>query len=267
MDPAKLVAPRLVQFPTFDRQDGKSRQIPLYVYEPATPKPHPVLLILHDGPQSQFRPGFDPWIQYVVNELGYAVLAPNVRGSSGYGKSYLSLDNGTLREDTIKDVGALLVWLGLQSGFDAKHVVVSGAGYGGYLALASLVNYGERLRGAVDLAGITDFVGFLGNTAAYRQNQRRAEYGDERDLDTRAFLRRISPLTNAERITQPLLVVHGRNDQRVPVGESDQIVNRLRGRGGTVWYLLASDEGHVFGKRQDREAYYRTFAQFLAAAH
>jgi dipeptidyl aminopeptidase/acylaminoacyl peptidase len=267
MDPAKFVTPRLVQFPTFDRQDGKSRQIPLYVYEPATPRPHPVLLILHDGPQSQFRPRFDPWIEYVVNELGYAVLAPNIRGSSGYGKTYLSLDNGGLREDAVKDVGALLVWLGLQSGFDAKHVVVSGAGYGGYLALASLVNYSDRLRGGVDLAGITDFISFLSTTAPYRQSPRRAEYGDERDLDMRAFLRRISPLTNADRILRPLLVVHGKNDQRVPIGESDQIVNRLRSRGASVWYLQASDEGHVFGKQQDREAYYRTFAQFLTAAH
>lgn len=266
MDPAKFVTPRLTQFPTFDREDGKSRQIPLYVYEPATPNPHPVLLILHDGPQSQFRPRFDPWIEYVVNELGYAVLAPNIRGSSGYGKTYLSLDNGALREDAVKDVGALLVWLSLQRGFDAKHVVVSGAGYGGYLTLASLVNYSDRLRGGVDLAGITDFVGFLGATAPYRQNQRRAEYGDERDLDTRAFLRRISPLNNADRILRPLLVVHGRNDQRVPIGESEQIVNRLRGRDGAVWYLQISGEGHVFRKQQDREAYYRTFAQFLTAA-
>ena len=133
-----------------------------------------------------------------------------------------------LREDAVKDVGALLVWLGLQSGFDAKHVVVSGAGYGGYLALAALVNYSDRLRGGVDLAGITDFISFLSNTAPYRQNQRRAEYGDERDPDMRAFLRRISPLTNADRITRPLLVVHGKNDPRVPIGEAEQIVNRLR---------------------------------------
>ena len=266
MDPAKFIAPRLTHFPTFDREDGKSRQIPLYIYEPATPRPHPVLVILHDGPQSQFRPRFDPWIEYVVNELGFAVLAPNIRGSSGYGRTYLSLDNGELREDAVKDVGALLVWIGLQSGFDAKRIVVSGAGYGGYLALASLVNFSDRLRGGVDLAGITDFISFLSTTAPYRQSQRRAEYGDERDLDMRAFLRRISPLTNSDRILRPLLVVHGKNDQRVPIGESDQIVNRLRSRGAPVWYLQASDEGHVFGKHQDREAYYRTFAQFLGAA-
>ncbi len=136
------MTPRLVQFPTFDRVDGRQRQEPVYVYQPATPGQHPVLILLHGGPEAQFRPGFDPWLQYVVNELGYAVLAPNVRGSSGYGKSYLALDNGVLREDAVKDVGALLVWLGLQNDFDPKHVVVSGSSYGGYLALATLVDFG-----------------------------------------------------------------------------------------------------------------------------
>jgi dipeptidyl aminopeptidase/acylaminoacyl peptidase len=218
---------------------------------------------LHGGPESQFRPGFDPWLQYVVNELGLAVVAPNVRGSSGYGKSYLALDNGLLREDAVKDVGALLVWLRLQSAFDAKNVVVAGSSYGGYLALATLVNFGERLRGGVDESGIADFVSFLSKTAPYRQNQRRAEYGDERDPDMRAFLRRISPLTNAERISRPLLIVHGKNDPRVPLNEAEQIVNRLRSKGGDVWYLQAVDEGHGFRKKLNRDAYYRTFAQFL----
>ncbi|HWG72186.1 MAG TPA: alpha/beta fold hydrolase [Steroidobacteraceae bacterium] len=265
VDTAKFVTPRLVQFPTFDRVDGRQRQEPVYVYQPSTPGKHPVLILLHGGPEAQFRPGFDPWLQYVVNELGYAVLAPNVRGSSGYGKSYLALDNGVLREDAVKDVGALLVWLGLQSDFDPKHVVVSGSSYGGYLALATLVDFGARLRGGVDAAGITDFVSFLTNTAPYRQNQRRAEYGDERDPDMRMFLRRVSPLTNAERITKPLLIVQGRNDARVPSSESEQLVNRLRSKGGNVWYLLAADEGHGFRKKQNRDAYLRTFAQFLTS--
>jgi dipeptidyl aminopeptidase/acylaminoacyl peptidase len=263
VDLSKFVAPRLAQYPTFDRADGQSRQIPVYVYEPASPGPHPVLIVLHGGPESKFRPGFDPWLEYVVNELGFAVVAPNVRGSSGYGKTYLALDNGVLREDAVKDVGALLVWLGLQKAYDPKRVVVSGGSYGGYLALATLVNFSDRLRGGVDLAGISDFVSFLSNTAPYRQNQRRAEYGDERDPDMRAFLRRISPLTNAERISRPLLVVQGRNDPRVPASEADQIVNRVRAKGGEVWYLQAADEGHGFRKKPNREAYFRTFAQFL----
>jgi dipeptidyl aminopeptidase/acylaminoacyl peptidase len=263
VDLQRFVTPRLARFPTFDRGDGRTRDVPVYIYEPSTPGPHPVLITLHGGPESQFRPDFDPWLQYVVNELGIAVVAPNVRGSSGYGKSYLALDNGMLREDAVKDVGALLVWLSLQNGYDAKHVVVAGGSYGGYLALAALVNFSDRLRGGVDVSGITDFVSFLTNTAPYRQNQRRVEYGDERDPDMRAYLRRISPLTNAERISRPLLIVHGRNDPRVPVSEAEQIVNRVRSKGGDVWYLKASDEGHGFRKKQNRDAYYRTFAQFL----
>ncbi len=263
VDLAKFVIPRLAHFPTFDRNDGRQRQIPVYVYEPAAPGPHPVLITLHGGPEAQFRPGFDPWLQYVVNELGLAVVAPNVRGSSGYGKNYLALDNGMLRDDAVKDMGALLVWLRSQDAFDAKQVVVSGGSYGGYLALATLVNYGERLRGGVDFSGIADFVTFLTNTAPYRQNQRRAEYGDERDPDMRAYLRRISPLTNADRISRPLLVVHGKNDPRVPLSEAEQMVNRVRSKGGDVWYLQAGDEGHGFRKKQNRDAYYRTFAQFL----
>jgi dipeptidyl aminopeptidase/acylaminoacyl peptidase len=259
------VIPRLIQFPTFDRVDGRARQVAAYVYEPSNPGPHPVLIILHGGPESQFRPGYDAWLQYVVNELGFAVVAPNVRGSSGYGKNYLALDNGVLREDAVKDVGALLVWLSLQNAYDAKRVVVSGGSYGGYLALATLVDFSERLRGAVDVAGITDFVSFLTNTAPYRQNQRRAEYGDERDPDMRSYLRRISPLTNAERMSKPLLIVQGKNDPRVPSSEADQLVNRLRSKGGNVWYLQASDEGHGFRKKQNRDAYYSTFAQFLVS--
>ena len=263
MDPGKFVLPRLTEFPTFDRVDGRSRSVPAYVYEPASNAPRPVLILLHGGPESQFRPDFDPWIQYVVNELGFAVIAPNVRGSSGYGKTYTALDNGVLREDAVKDIGAMLVWIAQQKGFDAKHVVVAGASYGGYLSLASLVNFSERLRGGIDVGGIADFVSFLTNTAPYRQEQRRAEYGDERDLEMRSFLRRISPLTNAERITRPLLVVHGKNDPRVPFSEAEQIVNKLRGKGGEVWYLLAADEGHGYRKKVNRDAYYETFAQFL----
>jgi dipeptidyl aminopeptidase/acylaminoacyl peptidase len=267
VDTAKFVTPRLARFPTFDRQENHARQIPVYVYEPARPGPHPVLLMLHGGPESQFRPGFDPWIQYLVNELGFAVVAPNLRGSSGYGKSYLALDNGMQRDDVVKDLGALIVWVDAQSAFDAKHVVVGGDSYGGYLALAALVNYSDRLSGGVTQAGISDFISFLSTTAPYRQNQRRTEYGDERDPDMRAYLRRISPLTNADRILRPLLVVHGKNDPRVPLSEAEQLVNRLRSRGAEVWYLQATDEGHGFVKKQNRDAYYRTFALFLKSLH
>jgi dipeptidyl aminopeptidase/acylaminoacyl peptidase len=263
LDRAKFVVPRLAQFPTFDRLDGKAREIPLYIYEPASPGVHPVLIVLHDGPNGRFRPTFDPWIQYVVNELGFAVLAPNVRGSAGYGKGFGALARGEQREDAIKDVGALLVWLALDSRFDKTHVIVSGTGYGGYMALAALVNYGERLRGAVAMAPVTDFIGFVGSTAPESRGAAREEFGDEREADGRLFLRRISPLINAERITRPVLIAHGKNDRNVPVAQSDQLVNRLRARNQTVWYLKATDEGSSFARWQNREAYYRAFAQFL----
>jgi dipeptidyl aminopeptidase/acylaminoacyl peptidase len=265
LDRTKFVVPRLTQFPTFDRADGKPRVLPVYIYEPATPGPHPVLIVLHDGPDARFRPTFDPWIEYVVNELGFAVLAPNVRGSTGYGKSFSALARGTLREDAIKDVGALLVWLALDNRFDKTHVVVSGAGYGGYMALAALVNYGERLRGAVALAPITDFIGFVSGTAPELRAAARDEFGDERDTDARMFLRRISPLSNADRITRPVLLVHGKNDRRVPIAQSEQLVNRLRAHNQTVWYLKALDEGGSFARWQNREAYYRAFAEFLGS--
>jgi dipeptidyl aminopeptidase/acylaminoacyl peptidase len=259
---ANFAAPRLLQFPTFDEQEGRPRQIPVYVYQPAAPGPHPVLIALEDGPPTQFRPSYEPWYQYMVNELGFAVVAPNLRGASGYGKTYRALGSGLLREDAIKDLGALLVWLGAQPGFDAKHVVISGEHYGGTLALAALVNYSERLRGGVDFGGITDFIGFLSNAPAYDQAAERAQYGDERDPDARAYLKRISPLTNADRITRPVLIVHGRNDARVAAAEAEQMLNTLRSRGGVVWYLQA-DEGRAFQSRLNRDAYHQAFAQFL----
>jgi len=267
LDRAKFVVPRLTQFPTFDRLAGKSRELAVYVYEPASPGVHPVLIVLHDGPDARFRPTFDPWIQYVVNELGFTVLAPNVRGSSGYGKSFGALARGALREDAIKDVGALLVWLALDSHYDKTHVIVSGTGYGGYMALAALVNYGERLRGAVAMAPITDFIGFVSGTAPESRGAAREEYGDEGDTDGRMFLRRISPLSNAERITRPVLIAQGKQDRRVPVAQSDQLVNRLRARNQTVWYLEATDDGGSFARWQNREAYYRAFAEFLSSVH
>ncbi len=267
VDTSKFVAPRLTQFPSFDRVDGRARQEPLYVYEPRGAGPHPVLIWLHEGPEAQFRPSFDPFFQYVVNELGFAIVAPNLRGSSGYGKAYLSLDNGTQRDDVVKDLGALIVWLGSQSAFDAKRVAIAGSGYGGYLSLAALVNYGDRLMGGVDFAGMSDFITFLEGTAPYLQSQSRAEYGDERDPEMRAYLRRISPLTNADRISRPLLVVQGKNDPRVPRAQSEQIINRLRSRGADVWSLQAQDEGHTLRKQENREGYYRTLAQFLQALH
>ena len=263
VDPNTFVAAELVRYPTWDRVNGKQRMLSAYVYRPRTAGPYPVVIDIHGGPEAQSRAEWDPFTQYLVNELGYAVIAPNVRGSSGYGKTFLKLDNGVLREDAVRDIGSLLVWIGLQPVFDRDHVIVMGGSYGGYMALASLALYSDRLRGGVDTVGISNFVSFLSGTAPYRQDLRRSEYGDERDPKMRAFLERISPLNNASSIRKPLLVVQGLNDPRVPASESLQMVYRIRSNGGEVWYLAAKDEGHGFRKKVNRDVYLETVAQFL----
>ena len=264
VDPARYVAPELVRYPTWDRIGGQPRMIPAWVWKPRTPGPHPVLIDIHGGPESQARPGFSPFTQFLVNELGYAVVQPNVRGSTGYGRSYTRLDNGALREDSVRDIGSLLVWIAAQREFDARRVVVAGGSYGGFMSLATQVQYGDRLRGGVSVVGISNFVSFLTNTSAYRRDLRRAEYGDERDPRMRATLQRISPLTNAAMIRKPLLVVQGLNDPRVPASESEQVVQKVRANRGEVWYLAAKDEGHGFRKKPNRDFYLKTLATFLA---
>ena len=263
LDPLQFVPAELVRFPTFDRVDGKRREIPAFVYRPKTPGPHPVLIDIHGGPESQAVPSWNPFTQFLVREMGFTVITPNVRGSSGYGKTWLDLDNGEDREDSVKDIGALLVWIGAQRDLDARQVFVAGGSYGGYMSLASMVNYGDRLRGGIDVVGISNFVTFLESTSAYRRALRRSEYGDERLPKMRAFLQRISPLTNAARISKPLLVVQGLNDPRVPASESQQMVAKIRARGGEVWYLAAKDEGHGFKKKPNRDFYQKTIVTFL----
>ena len=263
VDASTFVSAERIRYPTWDRIDGQPRLISAYVYQPRTSGPHPVIINIHGGPESQYRPDFDAFTQFLVNELGYVVIAPNVRGSAGYGKSFLALDNGVLREDAVKDIGSLLVWIGLQRDLDRDRVVVMGGSYGGYMALASLAAYNDRLRGGIDVVGISNFVSFLSGTSAYRRDLRRAEYGDERDTRMRGFLSRISPLTNAASIRRPLLVVQGLNDPRVPRAESEQLVARIRAGGGEVWYLAAKDEGHGFRKKTNRDFYLQTAAMFL----
>ena len=258
-----LVPAELVEFPTWDTVGSRPRMLSAFLYKPRTPGPHPVVIDIHGGPESQYRPQWSGFTQYLVNELGYAVLAPNVRGSNGYGRSFLQLDNGELREDSVRDIGSLLVWIGLQRELDRGRVAVVGGSYGGYMVLASLVHYSDRLAGGVDVVGISDFVTFLTNTSPYRQDLRRVEYGDERDPKMRAYLKRISPMTNASQIRRPLLVVQGMNDPRVPASESEQMVQKLRANGVQVGYLAAKDEGHGFRKKGNRDAYLIEVAQFL----
>jgi dipeptidyl aminopeptidase/acylaminoacyl peptidase len=212
-----------------------------------------VLLSIHGGPESQYRPYFSAALQYYVRELDMAVVVPNVRGSAGYGKSYLKLDNAERREDSVKDIGALLDWIAGQRDLDAGRVVVSGGSYGGYMVLASLVHYSDRLAAGVERVGISNFVTFLTHTEDYRRDLRRAEYGDERDPEMRAVLERISPLNNVDKITRPLLITQGANDPRVPAGESGQIYDALAQRGVPVWYVLGLDEGHGFRKKSNSD--------------
>jgi dipeptidyl aminopeptidase/acylaminoacyl peptidase len=263
VDVTSFVPAELVRYPTWDRVAGGQRMISAYLYRPRGAGPHPVLIDIHGGPESQSRAGWNPFVQFLVNELGYAVIEPNVRGSSGYGKTFLQLDNGVLREDAVKDIGSLIVWLGLQAAFDRDHVAVMGGSYGGYMALASLAAYGDRLKGGVDEVGISNFVSYLENTAPYRRELRRAEYGDERDPKMRAFLNQISPVNKAALIRRPLLVVEGLNDPRVPPMEAQQIAWRMRSKGGEVWYLAAKDEGHGFRKKANEDVYLETVAMFL----
>ena len=269
VDTRRFVEPTLVRYPTFDtvkvKAKGKPqrREIPAWVYKPAGAGPHPVIIDIHGGPEGQSRPGYNTGLQYVVAELGYAYVLPNVRGSEGYGKGYLELDNGFLREDSVKDIGALLDWIATQPDLDKNRVVVFGGSYGGYMTLASMVHYNDRLAGGIDVVGISNFVTFLTNTADYRRDLRRVEYGDERDPKMRAFQERIAPLNNAQKITKPMLIVQGRNDPRVPVTEAEQMVAKIRANGGDVWYLMAKDEGHGFRKKQNRDFYLWTVAMFL----
>lgn len=248
LDTRRFPVPELVRFPSFD-----GLEVPAWVYRPGTSGPHPVIVQIHGGPEAQSRPMFNSLFAYWVNELGAAVISPNVRGSSGYGKTYLQLDNGVLREDSVRDIGALLDWIASQPDLDQERVIVYGGSYGGYMVLASMVHYDERLLGGVSIVGISNFVTFLENTEAYRRDLRRAEYGDERDPEMREFLERISPLNNAAAINSPLFVAQGYNDPRVPYTESEQIVTAVRGNDVPVWYLLALDEGHGFAKKTNRD--------------
>jgi dipeptidyl aminopeptidase/acylaminoacyl peptidase len=263
IDPTRLVAAEVFRYPTWDRVGRVQRRIPALIHKPAKSGRHPVVIDIHGGPEGQSRPGYSPFAQYLVNELGYAVIQPNVRGSTGYGRSFTMLDNGRLREDSVRDIGALLVWIAAQPDLDADRVVVMGGSYGGYMVLASLIAYGDRLKGGINVVGISNFVTFLTNTSGYRRDLRRVEYGDERDPSMRAFLRRISPLDRASMIRRPLLVVQGLNDPRVPASESEQLVAKIREQGGEVWYLAAKDEGHGFRKKANRDFYLKTAVTFL----
>ncbi len=263
LDTSLFIEPELVAYPTFDSGQGGPDAIPAWVYKPAGKGPWPVIISIHGGPESQARPAFASTYQLWLSKLGAAVIVPNVRGSSGYGKHFLSLDNGFKREDSVKDIGALLDWIATQPDLDEDRVAVFGGSYGGYMVLASGVHYSDRLKAAVDIVGISNFVTFLENTQDYRRDLRRAEYGDERDPDMRAHLEKISPLNSVDRITVPMMVVQGENDPRVPVTEAIQVVEALRANGQPVWYMNALNEGHGYRKKENRDIYQQATTMFF----
>jgi dipeptidyl aminopeptidase/acylaminoacyl peptidase len=227
------------------------------------PGPRPVIIVIHGGPEGQARPGFLGQSNYYLNELGVALLYPNVRGSNGYGKTFLDLDNGFRREDTYKDIGALLDWIAGQPDLDAGKVMVSGGSYGGHMTLAVATLYSDKIACSVDIVGMSNLVTFLENTEGYRRDLRRVEYGDERDPEMRAFLNHIAPLTNAQQIRKPLFVIQGKNDPRVPASEALQVTETVRQNGTPVWFLMADDEGHGFAKKKNIEFQFFATVQFV----
>ena len=250
--------PELVRWKTFD-----GKMISGFLYKPTrkfTGK-RPVIVSIHGGPESQYRPGFLGRNNYYLNEMGIALVFPNIRGSSGYGKTFLKLDNGFLREDSYKDLEALLDWIKTRPGLDGDRIMVTGGSYGGHSTLAVASRYADKFRCAVDVVGMSNLVTFLERTEPYRRDLRRVEYGDERDSTMREFLLRIAPITNVAKITKPLFVVQGKNDPRVPASEADQIVATLKGTKTPVWYLMAKDEGHGFAKKRNADfQFYATVA-------
>lgn len=251
IDPATLSEPQLIRLKSFD---GLS--VPAFVYRPAGIAANaktPVVIDIHGGPESQTRPRWNPISQQMANALGATVILTNVRGSDGYGTRYLNLDNGPKREDSVKDIGALLDWIAKQPGLDKDKVAVYGQSYGGYMSLAVMTHYSDRLVGGVERYGISDFITFLNNTEAYRRDNRRAEYGDERDPAMRAVFQRINPLANVSKIRKPMLVMQGANDPRVPQSESEQVVAGIRANGVETWYVLYADEGHGFLKKHNND--------------
>ena len=263
LDTSKFSEPTAITYPSWFEELEKDIPIPAFVYKPRGDGPFPVLIHVHGGPENQFRPRFNSAFQLLIDQLGVAIIAPNIRGSLGYGAGYITLDNGYNREASVKDIGALLDWIAGQRDLDASRVAIMGASYGGYIALASAVHYSDRLRAAVDRVGISNFVTFLENTQDYRRELRRYEYGDERDPEMRAFLQRISPLNNVDKIKIPLFVQQGNNDPIVPSTESEQMVNALREQGQTVWYMNALNEGHGYEKKENRDLYQQATFLFL----
>jgi dipeptidyl aminopeptidase/acylaminoacyl peptidase len=256
----RFIEPELVRWKSFD-----GKMLSGFFYRP--PKKftgkRPVIVDIHGGPEGQFRPRFIGNDNYYLNEHGVAILFPNIRGSSGFGKSFLKLDDGFLRTDSYKDIGALLEWLQTRPDLDANRVLVTGGSYGGHMSLAASYLYSDRISCSIDIVGPSNLVSFLETTADYRRDLRRVEYGDERDPKMRSFLEATAPLNNVEKIRKPLLVIQGKNDPRVPLSEAEQMVAAIRKNGTPVWYLMAKDEGHGFAKKKNADFQFYASIAFI----
>ena len=263
LDPNLNVEPELVEARSFDGEPVSG-----FLYRPDPrrfPGPRPLIVNIHGGPEGQSRPGFLGRNNYLLNEQGIAIFYPNVRGSSGFGKRFVALDNGAaLRENSVQDIGAFLDRFARDPGIDGSRIGVTGGSYGGYMCYAAAIRYGSRLRGANCAVAISNFVTFLENTQAYRRDLRRVEYGDERDPAERARLLAISPMTRSRELSIPLMVVTGRNDPRVPASEADQMVAAVRANGQTAWHLIGENEGHGFAKPTNNIAFNAITENFLA---
>ncbi len=261
LDPATFAEPELVRIASFD-----GTKMSGFLYRPDAkrwPGKRPCLVNIHGGPEGQSLPIFQGRNNHLINELGIAIFYPNVRGSDGYGKTFLTLDNGFKREESVRDIGAFLDALGKDERLDAARFGVIGGSYGGYMVLASMIHHGARLRCGIDVVGISNFLTFLKNTSEYRRDLRRPEYGDERDAAMAAHLEKISPTKRAAEIRKPLFIVQGKNDPRVPATEARQMAEAVRKAGGTVAYLEASDEGHGFAKKPNADFQFLATVEFL----
>ena len=261
LNAANFVEPQLVTWKTFD---GKN--ISGFLYQPdgkKFPGKRPVIINIHGGPEGQSRPVYQGRYNYLVNELGVAILYPNVRGSTGYGKTFSKLDNGFHRDDTYKDIGALLDWIPSQAGLDAGHVMIFGGSYGGHMTWAISAFYNDKIRCAMPIVGMSNLVTFLEHTEAYRRDLRRVEYGDERDPQMRAYLEKIAPMNHLDAMHKPIFAVVGKNDPRVPWTESRQILDKLNAQGTPTWFLMANDEGHGYAKKKNQDFLFDAEVMFV----
>ncbi len=260
MDLTTLQEPELISWKSFD-----GLQISGYLYKASSKfiGKRPVIIDIHGGPEGQSRPVFLGRDNYYLNELGISIIYPNVRGSSGYGKTFLDLDNGLKREESVKDIGALFDWIEQQPELDKDRIMVTGGSYGGYMTLAVSYLYSEKIRCAVDVVGVSNYNTFMKNTEDYRRDLRRVEYGDERDPEIAAFFEAIAPMNHTEKIKKPILIVQGGNDPRVPYTEAVQMKEKIRENGGTVWFLMANDEGHGFGKKINADFQFYATVEFV----